>query len=142
MGEVKVVRVVYVKEICEEGISTALNLTQKDLLINLIDNSPIETGKLKKSWKILPPPSKNTRLIYSPLDHATWTDEGTGIFGPRGSRIVPRTKERLAFWWRKKNRLVVTPSVRGQIGQQFVRRSVIETSGRVDEFIKIGMMKG
>lgn len=50
--------------------------------------------------------------------HAKWVHNGTGIYGPHKSPIVPRVKQFLVF--QGKFGKIVTPSVRGQPAQPFL----------------------
>jgi hypothetical protein len=52
------------------------------------------------------------------VPHAKWVHEGTGIFGPRHTPIVPVRAKYLRFRWRGKKRAM--KSVRGQPAQPFL----------------------
>jgi hypothetical protein len=51
--------------------------------------------------------------------HAVWVHDGTGIYGPRRQKIVPRRKKALAFTSKKYGKVVVR-SVRGMRPNRFL----------------------
>jgi hypothetical protein len=57
------------------------------------------------------------------VKHSKWVHDGTGIYGPRKTPIVPLTAPRLVFFWNKSGRLHSRLSVRGQPAQPFLRKS-------------------
>src|SRR5690349_3582480 len=54
--------------------------------------------------------------------YARWVHDGTGIYGPRQKKIVPRTKTHLVFRWKKMgNKLMVVKSVKGMKPNPFLK---------------------
>lgn len=61
---------------------------------------------------------------------AVWVHEGTGIYGPRGVRIVPKTRKALAFSGKRygKGRIVVR-SVKGMRPNHFLADALVAARG-------------
>ncbi len=55
--------------------------------------------------------------VASDLEHALWFEEGTGLFGPRGTYITPRTRPYMQFTPRGQTRKVRAIRVKGQPAQ-------------------------
>lgn len=54
--------------------------------------------------------------------YARWVHDGTGIYGPRGMPIRPRTAPFLVFRWKKmNNKLMVVKSVKGMKPNPFLK---------------------
>lgn len=62
--------------------------------------------------------------VGSDLYYSRWVHDGTGIYGPRGTPIVPRQAARLRFFWKRKGRWVTAKSVRGQRGAHYLTRAL------------------
>lgn len=62
--------------------------------------------------------------VGSDLYYAAWVEEGTGVFGPRGSPIRPRNARFLVFHSRTTGHKVVTSTVKGQPGKHYLRRAL------------------
>ena len=58
--------------------------------------------------------------VGSDLEHAIWVEEGTGVYGPRGAEITPRSAPLLVFRSRSGS-IIRTPSVRGQRPKRYLR---------------------
>lgn len=58
--------------------------------------------------------------VGSDLPHALWTEEGTGVYGPRRTRIFPRTAPLLVFESRS-GAVIRALSVAGQPGKHYLR---------------------
>lgn len=86
------------------------------------------TGDLKGSIQVFGPVvMANGSYGYqvgTDVHYGQWVVEGTGIYGPYGVPIVPTTQPVMRFYWRKAGKYVVTPSVRGQPGQDFLRKAL------------------
>jgi len=59
--------------------------------------------------------------------YAKWVESGTGIYGPFGVPIVPKTKKMLAWQSRYTGVMNYAKSVKGQPGQHFMRDALSET---------------
>lgn len=53
------------------------------------------------------------------VPYGRWQDEGTGIYGPTGARIFPRTARVLRFDWPAAGGVVFARSVAGAPGRHF-----------------------
>jgi hypothetical protein len=63
--------------------------------------------------------------------YALWVHEGTGIYGPRGRKITPRTAPYLVFRWKKMgNKLMVVKSVKGMPGNPYLKAALPFADGR------------
>lgn len=51
--------------------------------------------------------------IRAPAEHASWQEEGTGIYGPEAAPIFPTSSKVLVFYWKKTGRVMFLPSVLG-----------------------------
>ena len=78
----------------------------------------------------------------SPLPYAEYVHEGTGIYGPKGTPIVPVTKKALKFKWdgpggavrsKDKRGYVFAKSVKGQKANPFLARALRTVMGVVRE---------
>lgn len=85
----------------------------------------IDTGALRSSINTqllslggMPAVRVGTNLYY-----AMWVHDGTGIYGPKGSRIYPRTAARLS-WRVKGGKRVFALSVKGMQGNPFLKDAV------------------
>lgn len=58
--------------------------------------------------------------IGSGLRYARWVHDGTGIYGPRRTRITPRTKKALRFKPKGTSGWIIRPSVKGMRPNQFL----------------------
>ena len=57
--------------------------------------------------------SSATVAVDAEVEHASWIDEGTGIYGPTGSRIYPTSAKALVFYWPAVGKTVAFASVAG-----------------------------
>lgn len=63
--------------------------------------------------------------VGSGLYYALWVHDGTGIYGPRGRRITPRTASHLVFHWKKMgNKLMIVKSVKGMKPNPFLKNAL------------------
>lgn len=62
-------------------------------------NVNVESGRLRSSIThiITVGPTSSTLRVGSPLQHARYIHEGTGIYGPKKKKIVPVTAKALKF---------------------------------------------
>ena len=84
-------------------------------------STPVDTGFLKRSWKT----SRQVLgvwILENFAPYASFVEEGTGLFGPRKKKIVPKTKPFLVFRT-KSGAFVRTKSVKGQKAQRMLARN-------------------
>jgi Bacteriophage protein of unknown function (DUF646). len=117
----------------EQIIRRTMGLTQLELLGNLKKNSPVDHGKLQGSWFPVSSNQTFTRGIRSSSRYVNWVNDGTGIYGPRGQLIRPKTA-RLLGPFKYKGRMIAVPWIRGIKPRKFVEKSIRQTKRRVPEF--------
>lgn len=117
----------------------AVNLSEIELKGNLQRNSPVDEGKMQGSWLISGAVSGLGGKLVSSAAYTAYVNDGTGIYGPRGRKIYPKTKKALAFTYKGKK--VVVPWVRGQKPKKFVEKSITQTERRSDEFVIRAVME-
>ena len=112
------------KELLEKG----LDLTAQDLISNLMDNSPVDTGLLK-SWA-LTDSTETSRTVQSPAEYAEYVNYGT-----RPHFIYP-TNKKMLYWDGAEHPVpfVVHP---GTTPTLFVENSIEATKLRIEEFFSI-----
>lgn len=99
-------------------INYAINQSLVALQADAKQNAPVQTGHLRSSIQIIAPEPTSDLMsgkVYTDIGYALWVEQGTGLYGPYASPIVPTTKKALAFTIG---------------GQSFVRRSVKGMKGR------------
>lgn len=63
--------------------------------------------------------------------YARWVHDGTGIYGPRGRKITPRTATHLVFRWKKMgNKLMIVKSVKGMPANPFLKAALPYADGK------------
>jgi hypothetical protein len=85
-----------------------------------VATAPVDEGRLKNA-RNSGVRDEGTRLVgfvEFTVDYALFVMKGTGIYGPTGQRIKPKTAKLLAF--RIDGQLVFAKSVRGQRAQPFL----------------------
>lgn len=69
--------------------------------------------------------SRNDRVRVGTNErHALWVHDGTGIYGPRRQRIVPREAQALRFYWDRTGRVMILRSVAGMRPNHFLRNAL------------------
>ena len=112
------------KEVIENG----LDLTAQELISNLMDNSPVDTGLLK-SWA-LTESTETTRVVQSPAEYAEYVNYGT-----RPHFIYPTNKKML--YWDGADHPVPFVVHPGTTPTLFVENSIEATKLRIEEFFTI-----
>jgi len=124
------------KELAQQKIPSAVDravqLTAADVWGNIGREAPRRTGNLATSYNL----AKLDFAKYgidSNKEYRWWVHEGTGIYGPHGSPIVPVRAQALAF--EIDGRLIIRKSVAGQKPDRFIDRAIDTSMDRVDDFI-------
>lgn len=120
-----------------------LQLSGQEMLRNLSLNSPYDNGLLRQWFFANITPEEIE--IRTPAHYAIFPNDGTGIYGPRGSVIKPKSGKVLAFKpgpkWKgpvSKDGFVYLKSSKGQKGQHFVEKSMKQTQAKLEDiFIKV-----
>ena len=87
------------------------------------------TGALADSISAPPPVLTETRVttqITAAADYARFQDEGTGVYGPTGARIFPKSAKALRFDWAAAGGIVFAKSVAGAPGRHFFHEPMPE----------------
>lgn len=81
----------------------------------------VRTGRLQRSIKVRRDRSEGEAsvIVEATAKHARFVHEGTGVYGPTGLPIQPKTRSVLKF--RVGGVTIFSPSVRGQRGTHFLR---------------------
>lgn len=104
-------------------------------------NCPVDEGTLRASIThvVQVGETSATLVVGSPLDYAEYFHTGTGIYGPRGTPIVPVTKKALKFKWdgggqntrsKDKRPYVFAKSVKGMPPNPFLSDALLTVMGR------------
>lgn len=118
------------------AIRRAQELVAQEVWGNISREAPTDHGKLAGEWTIEAVGEMDWR-IYTNTEYAAWVHDGTGIHGPRGTPIVPRTAPFLVFEF--KGRIWHLRSVKGQKPNPYADRAMAKAEGRVNEFIERAM---
>lgn len=62
--------------------------------------------------------------------YARWVHDGTGIYGPHGTPIVPRHAQALKFFWKKIGSTVYAKSVKGMRPNPFLKEALPFADGK------------
>lgn len=87
----------------------------------------VDSGRLRDSIRAVPiirggaPGSR----IGTNVKYALFVHDGTGIYGPRGARIKPKTKRYLKFIPKGGNRFVYAKSVKGMRPNPFLKDALV-----------------
>ena len=109
-----------------------MSYVAQGMISNLTRNSPVDHGLLRQ-WFIYSN-SGDTITIRSPAHYAKFVNDGTGIFGPRGTPIIhPSIGKKFAF--QVNGQMIYTRMIRGQKGQHFVERSIEQTKPQIGNFM-------
>ncbi len=121
-------------QMTKKAVRRTTDLTVMELRGNLQRNSPVDHGKMQGSWLIAGQYTGelNQKIISSAV-YTKWVNDGTGIYGPRGQLIRPKTA-RLLGPFKYKGKMIAVPYVRGIKPRKFVEKSIRETKRRVPEF--------
>jgi hypothetical protein len=125
--------------VTQRVMQRAIDLSAIELKGNLQRNSPVDDGKMQGSWFISSAMPKFQSKVFSSAIYTPFVNYGTGIYGPRGRKIYPKTKKFLAFNYKGKK--VVVPWIRGQKPRKFVEKSITQTERRSDEFVIRAMLE-
>lgn len=128
-------------EVTRETVQKGVKYTATDLKAKLKKNAPVNKesggGKLQGSIEMIP---RGPYLFeYIGAKYLKWVNDGTGLYGPHATRIVPVHSKFLYFEW--KGRMWCLRSVKGQKGQKFVEKSMQQEGTRVQEFMNRAVLE-
>lgn len=127
-------------QITQKAVRRAVDLTVMELKGNLQKNSPVDEGKMQGSWLIAGNSvgTLNQKIVSSAL-YTKYVNDGTGIYGPKGQLIKPKTARLLSFVYKGKK--IAVPYVRGIKPRRFIEKSITQTQRRTAEFVIRAMME-
>ena len=82
-------------------------------------NTPYQTGRLITSF-VLNKPAPLMRSWKPTAKYALWVEQGTGIYGPTGAKIVPVSAAALA--WTSGGQTFIRKSVKGMTGRRYMEK--------------------
>jgi hypothetical protein len=117
-------------------VKRSTELMAQEVWGNIQREAPTDEGKLAGNWE-LKPQGELDWVIDTMTEYALWVHEGTGIHGPAGHRIVPKTAKALAFEWQ--GRFWILRSVAGQKPNKYADRAIENAAKRSQEFVEIAL---
>lgn len=86
----------------------------------------IDTGRLRASinTQLVTKNGEPAVLIGTNVRYARWVHDGTGIYGPRGRRITPKSHKRLRFRPTGSRKYVYATSVAGMRPNPFMKNAL------------------
>ena len=120
-------------------VKRTIELSRLELKGNIQRNAPVDQGKLQGGWFISPYPGLGGS-VHSNAHYTSYVNDGTGIYGPRGQVIRPKSKKALKFTT-KGGTTVFAKYVRGIKPRRFVEKSITQTERRNDEFLIRAVME-
>lgn len=93
---------------------------------------PVDTGRLRSSIhhdEAVTESGEPVARVYSDVQYAMWVHEGTGIYGPRGTRIYPKNGRFLVFTPKGSSRKVFARSIAGMRGRPFLVDAMAAAAG-------------
>jgi len=149
-----------------KAVERAGELTAADLWGNIIENSPVDHGRLAGSWN-MEKVGRLTFMIYTNVEYAEAVNVGTGIYGPQkrpirsnkpGPTIRPKRASVLRFEvdgktvfaksvklphaplsFQINGKQVFAMSVKGFPGRRYIEKSIQQTDQRKAEFVEIAL---
>lgn len=115
-----------------EAIGQALKKAFAD---KVIEDTPADTGKLKKNWRWYTD-GKKWILENEEGEKVLYLEFGTGIYGKRRKPITPKKAKALHWVDRETGEDIFAKWVRGIEPRMFIRRNIYSTKNR-KEFYKL-----
>ena len=72
------------KAAIEQKLIAALEEAAGEVLGQVVSNTPVDTGDLKRSWEYIIDEDNLVAIIGSPLENSIWTEFGTGEYAYNG----------------------------------------------------------
>lgn len=115
-----------------EVIDRAVELTALSVWGDIGREAPVRHGLLAGSYTL-----EKTGFaeygIWSDVEYRWWVHEGTGIYGPHGSPVVPVKAKSLRF--EIDGQVIFARSVSGQEPNRFIDRAIETNDPRTQDFI-------
>jgi hypothetical protein len=91
----------------------------------------VDTGRLRASinTQLVMQQGVPVAVVGTNVRYAMWVHDGTGLYGPRHSVIKPKRAKRLRFRPHGSRRYVYARSVKGMVGNPFLRNALHAARG-------------
>jgi len=113
----------------EAGIRAGLLRTAGAVEAAAVEGAPKKTGNLANAIRKYI--ESHRAIVKSTAPYSFFVHEGTGLFGPYKTRIVPKHKKALAFTIGGQK--IVVRSVKGQKPNPYMKRALKKVEGRIPE---------
>lgn len=86
-----------------------------DMFAEMRAEAPRDTGQMTENLESVPDDDGDqiVRRLHAPEQYSSFQEEGTGVYGPEGTPIVPTTAKVLVFFWKKTGKVEFRTSVLG-----------------------------
>lgn len=128
------------------GLQKGIAYATGEMTNKAVSNAPRRIGTLKRSIhaEISGPLGGGFtgRVIQDSkvAKYGVWVHEGTGIYGPHGTPIVP-VKAKMLRWKNADGKIIVKRSVKGQKPNPYMKKAFDELKGEVPSMIKDSIMR-
>jgi HK97 gp10 family phage protein len=112
----------------EAGIKVGLLRTAGAVEAAAVKEAPVRTTNLAN--RIRKYVESRRAIVKATAPYSIFVHEGTGLFGPRKEKILPKEKKALAFFIGGK--LLIRRSVKGQKANPFMARAFREVQPRIE----------
>ena len=114
-------------------LQQALNLSEQALGSEKGQNTPYQTGRLITSF--VRRPIGELGFAWGPtVNYALWVEQGTGIYGPRGARIVPVRAKALA--WMSGGTQFIRKSTAGMRGREYMEKIMAAATPQLESIFE------
>lgn len=113
----------------------------------IMEASPSKWGNgvMKRSWEY----KKESDAVYDLFNdaqsggkfYAVFLEDGTGIHGPLGKEIKPKTKKYLHFYWARHKRWVRTEKVRGVKAHKMLEKTKPKIAKRLQRLLIVAVRR-
>jgi HK97 gp10 family phage protein len=105
-----------------------------------VKKAPVDTAALRKSITTKVQVTANNVIgrVGTNLEYAPYQEFGTGVYGTRGTQIMPRAGSRLVFKPKGSNKLVYARKVRGVKPKKFMQQGLQKVKRSVPKIVATG----
>ncbi len=121
-------------EKCEQFRTELLDQLASDGVLVMEAVTPKKSSRGANSYRVINN-GENSREIRNDTFYLPYVNDGTGIYGPRHTKITPKIAKFLHFNWKGKEWFL--KSVRGQPPKKFVEKGVNDIVESVDKVAAI-----
>jgi hypothetical protein len=122
-------------DLTKSKVTTAMNQSLVRLQATAKSLAPVDTSRLRSSILIEPvvwSGSEARGQVGTNVEYAAHQEQGTGIYGPTGQPIRPRTKKVLA--WKKGNTWHFAKEVKGVRPKWYMRGSIERNQSAINGY--------